>query len=79
MATQPAEKGFSHKKLERNVSLLGLFALVTVAIGGLVEIAPLFWIDNTVERSTACGPTPRSNSPVATSTSAKAVICATAR
>ena len=50
MATQPAEKGFSHKKLERNVSLLGLFALVTVAIGGLVEIAPLFWIDNTVER-----------------------------
>ena len=27
MATKPAEKGFSHKKLERNVSLLGLFAL----------------------------------------------------
>ena len=50
MATQPAEKRLSHKKLERNVSLLGLFALVAVAIGGVVEIAPLFWIDNTIEK-----------------------------
>jgi len=39
-----------HKSLERNVSLLGLAALVTVAIGGIVEIAPLFWIDNTIEK-----------------------------
>jgi cytochrome c oxidase cbb3-type subunit II len=39
-----------HKKLERNVALLGLFALVTVAIGGLVQIAPLFWIDSTIEK-----------------------------
>ena len=39
-----------HKKLERNVSLLGLFALIAVAIGGIVEIAPLFWIDSTVEK-----------------------------
>jgi len=39
-----------HKKLERNVTLLGAVALVTVAIGGLVEIAPLFWIDNTIEK-----------------------------
>lgn len=38
-----------HKKLERNVTLLGAAALVTVAIGGIVEIAPLFWIDNTIE------------------------------
>ena len=41
---------FDHKKLERNVSLLGLFALIAVAIGGIVEIAPLFWIDSTVEK-----------------------------
>ncbi|MCW1428984.1 cytochrome-c oxidase, cbb3-type subunit II [Novosphingobium sp. JCM 18896] len=40
----------NHKKLERNVSLLGLFAFVVVAIGGIVEIAPLFWIDNTIEQ-----------------------------
>jgi cytochrome c oxidase cbb3-type subunit II len=38
-----------HKTLEKNVTLLGLAALVTVAIGGIVEIAPLFWIDNTIE------------------------------
>lgn len=40
----------NHKKLERNVSLLALFAFVAVAIGGVVEIAPLFWIDNTIEK-----------------------------
>lgn len=39
-----------HKKLERNVSLLGVFAFLAVAIGGIVEIAPLFWIDNTIEK-----------------------------
>lgn len=38
-----------HKKLERNVTLLGVFAFIAVAIGGVVEIAPLFWIDNTIE------------------------------
>ena len=50
MATKPAKKGFSHKKIERNVTLLGALALLTVTIGGIVEIAPLFWIDNTVEK-----------------------------
>ncbi|GGB89100.1 cytochrome c oxidase, cbb3-type subunit II [Novosphingobium endophyticum] len=39
-----------HKTLEKNVTLLGIAALVTVAIGGIVEIAPLFWIDNTIEK-----------------------------
>jgi len=39
-----------HKKLERNVTLLGIAAFVAVAIGGIVEIAPLFWIDNTIEK-----------------------------
>ncbi|APG61918.1 cytochrome-c oxidase, cbb3-type subunit II [Sphingorhabdus lutea] len=49
--TQKNKEGmFSHKKLERNVTMLGALALVTVAIGGIVEIAPLFWIDNTVEK-----------------------------
>lgn len=37
-----------HKKIERNVTLLAVLSLVTVAIGGIVEIAPLFWIDSTV-------------------------------
>lgn len=44
------EKGFSHKKIERNVTMLSIFAFIAVAIGGIVEIAPLFWIDNTIEK-----------------------------
>ena len=39
-----------HKKLERNVTLLAVFSFVAVAIGGIVEIAPLFWIDSTIEK-----------------------------
>lgn len=39
-----------HKVIERHVTLLGTLALVTVAIGGIVEIAPLFWIQSTVTR-----------------------------
>lgn len=39
-----------HKKLERNVTLLAVGAFVAVAIGGIVEIAPLFWIENTIEK-----------------------------
>ena len=38
-----------HKRLERNVTLLAAGTLLAVVIGGLVEIAPLFWIDNTIE------------------------------
>lgn len=40
----------SHKKLEKNVTLLAAATFLTVAIGGIVEIAPLFWIDNTIEK-----------------------------
>ena len=39
-----------HKRLERNITLMALATFVTVAIGGIVEIAPLFWIDNTIEK-----------------------------
>ena len=39
-----------HKKLERNITLLAVGTFIAVAIGGIVEIAPLFWIDNTVEK-----------------------------
>jgi cytochrome c oxidase cbb3-type subunit 2 len=38
-----------HKKIERRITLLAVLSLVTVTIGGIVEIAPLFWIDNTIE------------------------------
>lgn len=39
-----------HKVIERHVTLLAALALVAVAIGGIVEIAPLFWIQSTVTR-----------------------------
>jgi cytochrome c oxidase cbb3-type subunit 2 len=39
-----------HGKLERNVTLLLVFSLLVVTIGGIVEIAPLFWIENTIEK-----------------------------
>ena len=45
-----ASRIFDHKKIERNVTLLAILAFVVVAIGGIVEIAPLFWIDSTIER-----------------------------
>ncbi|MBL8703930.1 MAG: cytochrome-c oxidase, cbb3-type subunit II [Rhodospirillales bacterium] len=39
-----------HGKIERNVVLLSVLTLLTVAIGGLVEIIPLFTIETTIER-----------------------------
>lgn len=45
-----ASKVFDHKTLEKNVSLLGILALVAVLIGGLVEIVPLFYLDSTIEK-----------------------------
>jgi cytochrome c oxidase cbb3-type subunit 2 len=45
-----ASKFLDHKKIERNVTILGVLAFLAVIIGGIVEIAPLFWIDSTVEK-----------------------------
>ncbi len=38
-----------HEALEKNVSLMTIFTLVAIAIGGLVEIVPLFFIKSTIE------------------------------
>ena len=38
-----------HKILEKNATLLLVFSFVVVAIGGIVEIAPLFYLENTIE------------------------------
>jgi cytochrome c oxidase cbb3-type subunit 2 len=40
----------SHKKIETNVTLLLIFCFVVVTIGGIVEIAPLFYLQNTIEK-----------------------------
>ena len=41
---------FRHATIEKNVILLAVLVLVTVAIGGLVQIIPLFTIESTIER-----------------------------
>jgi cytochrome c oxidase cbb3-type subunit 2 len=41
---------FSHDKIERNASLLLVLSLGVVTIGGIVEIAPLFYLENTIEK-----------------------------
>ena len=38
-----------HKIIEKNVTLLAVLSLLVVSIGGLVQIAPLFWLENTIE------------------------------
>lgn len=40
----------SHAKIERNVTILLVLTLIVVSIGGLVQIAPLFWLQNTIEK-----------------------------
>ncbi len=39
-----------HQVLEKSSILLLIGILITVAIGGLVEIAPLFWLNSTIEK-----------------------------
>lgn len=39
-----------HQRIERNVSILLVLSLLVVTIGGLVEVAPLFWLENTIEK-----------------------------
>ena len=47
----PAVKGFlaKHGVLERSPTLLFVCSLLVVSVGGIVEIAPLFWLENTIE------------------------------
>lgn len=39
-----------HGFIERNATLLLVLSLVTVMIGGIVEIVPLFYVNNTIEK-----------------------------
>ena len=39
-----------HGVIERNVILMGVLTLITVSIGGLVQIVPLFTMETTIER-----------------------------
>jgi cytochrome c oxidase cbb3-type subunit 2 len=39
-----------HDRIERNLVLLAVLILVTISVGGLVEIVPLFAVETTIER-----------------------------
>ncbi len=41
---------FSHAIIEKNVILMAVLTLITVSIGGLVQIVPLFTVETTIER-----------------------------
>ncbi len=42
---------FKHEWIETNVGLLLVLTMLAISVGGLVEIAPLFLIDKTVEKT----------------------------
>lgn len=39
-----------HKFIETNATLLLALSFLVVSIGGIVQIAPLFWLENTIEK-----------------------------
>ena len=39
-----------HKIIEKNATLLLVLSFLVVTVGGIVEIAPLFWLQNTIEK-----------------------------
>ncbi|MGG5809194.1 cytochrome-c oxidase, cbb3-type subunit II [Falsiroseomonas sp. CW058] len=41
---------FTHAIIEKNLILMGVLTLITVSIGGLAQIVPLFTVDSTIER-----------------------------
>ena len=41
---------FKHEWIETNIGLLLVLTMLAISIGGLVEIAPLFFIKDTVEK-----------------------------
>ncbi len=49
--TTPVRRTFlsRHKVLEKSPTLLFIFSLLAVSVGGIVEIAPLFYLENTIE------------------------------
>ncbi len=41
---------FSHKVIEKNSILMLVLILIVVSIGGIIEIAPLFYLESTIEK-----------------------------
>ena len=38
-----------HRKIETNLTLLMVLSLLVVTVGGIVQIVPLFYLENTIE------------------------------
>ena len=53
---QNASAGFTHEKVETNNFLMIVLILLVIAIGGLVEIVPLFFQKSTTEAVTGVQP-----------------------
>jgi len=47
-----------HKKLETNISLMAIFIVIAISLGGLVEIIPLIFLDQVNEPSEGVVPYP---------------------
>lgn len=47
--SEQVQKGFSHEKIETNSFLMVVLIIIVVAIGGLVEILPLFFQKSTTQ------------------------------
>ena len=43
-----------HDKIERNSVLLLILTVIVISVGGIVEIAPLFRMETTLEKLKAC-------------------------
>lgn len=56
MTSSTSKSGFSHEKIETNNFLMIVLILLVVAIGGLVEIVPLFFQKSTTEPITGLQP-----------------------
>jgi cytochrome c oxidase cbb3-type subunit 2 len=47
---------FKHEWIETNIGLMLVLTMLAISVGGLVEIAPLFLIENTVEKADGVRP-----------------------
>jgi cytochrome c oxidase cbb3-type subunit II len=47
--TQKKQAGFSHERIETNSFLMIIFIILVIAVGGLVEIVPLFFQKSTTQ------------------------------
>jgi len=56
MSSSTPGSGFSHEKIETNNFLMIVLILLVVAVGGLVEIVPLFFQKSTTEAITGLKP-----------------------